>query len=114
MSDLRRLAVLTSGGDSPGMNAAVRAVVRAADAGAISCVAVADGYRGMINGQIRPLDARDVSGIIQLGGTVLGTARSERFMTQEGRQVAATNLRNAAVDAVVVIGGDGSMHGRIC
>lgn len=111
MSDLRRLAVLTSGGDSPGMNAAVRAVVRAADAGGLSCVAVADGYRGMINGQIRPLDARDVSGIIQLGGTVLGTARSEQFLTEEGRKVAATNLRNAGVDGVVVIGGDGSMHG---
>ena len=106
-----RLAVLTSGGDSPGMNAAVRAVVRAADAAGIRCVAVADGYRGMIDGRIRELDARDVSGILQLGGTVLGTARSEAFLTPEGRETAARNLRNAGVDAVVVIGGDGSMRG---
>ncbi|CAN5456265.1 6-phosphofructokinase [soil metagenome] len=111
MTDIRRIAVLTSGGDSPGMNAAVRAVVRAADAGGLSCIGVSDGYRGMINGQMKPLDARHVSGIIQLGGTVLGTARSDRFRTEEGRAVAATNLRNAGVDAVVVIGGDGSMHG---
>lgn len=110
-TDLRRIAVLTSGGDSPGMNAAVRAVVRAADAAGVSCVGVADGYKGMIDGRIRPLDARDVSGILQLGGTVLGTARSKRFRTEEGRQEAARNLRNAGVDAVVVIGGDGSMRG---
>lgn len=111
MSTVKRIAVLTSGGDSPGMNAAVRAVVRAADAAGISCVGVADGYRGMINGNIRPLDARDVSGILQLGGTVLGTARSAEFRTPEGRATAAKNLRNAGVDSVVVIGGDGSMHG---
>ncbi len=111
MSDVKRIAVLTSGGDSPGMNAAVRAVVRAADAARVSCVGVTDGYKGMIKGQIRRLDARDVSGIIQLGGTVLGTARSPRFREPEGRQIAARNLRDAGVDAVVVIGGDGSMHG---
>jgi 6-phosphofructokinase 1 len=113
MADFRRLAVLTSGGDSPGMNAAIRAVVRAADHAGISCVGVVDGYRGMINGQLKPMDARDVSGIIQLGGTVLGTARSDRFRTEEGRAVAAKNLRDAGVDAVVVIGGDGSMHGGL-
>jgi 6-phosphofructokinase 1 len=111
MTDLRRLAVLTSGGDSPGMNAAIRAVVRAADAAGMGCVGVADGFRGMIDGQLRTLDARDVSGILQLGGTVLGTARSDRFRTEEGRAVAAKNLRDAGVDSVVVIGGDGSMHG---
>ncbi|MEE8601106.1 MAG: 6-phosphofructokinase [Euzebya tangerina] len=111
MTSIRRIAVLTSGGDSPGMNAAVRAVARAADAAGVGCVGVSDGYRGMIQGQIRPLDARDVSGIIQLGGTVLGTARSKKFYTEEGRAKAATNLRNAGVDSVVVIGGDGSMHG---
>lgn len=107
----KRIAVLTSGGDSPGMNAAVRAVVRAADAAGISCVGVADGYRGMIEGRISHLDARDVSGILQLGGTVLGTARSELFRTLEGRATAAGNLRAAGVDSVIVIGGDGSMHG---
>ena len=113
MADIRRLAVLTSGGDSPGMNAAIRAVVRAAEFGGISCVGVVDGYRGMINGQMKPLDSRDVSGIIQLGGTILGTARSDRFRSEEGRAVAAQNLRNAGVDAVVVIGGDGSMNGGL-
>jgi 6-phosphofructokinase 1 len=111
MALIKRIAVLTSGGDSPGMNAAVRAVVRAADAAGVGCVAVADGYKGMIDGRLRPLDARDVSGILQLGGTVLGTARSQRFLTPEGRETAARNLRNAGVQAVVVIGGDGSMRG---
>ncbi len=108
---LNRLAVLTSGGDSPGMNAALRAVVRAADAAQMSCVGIADGYKGMIDGRLKPLDARDVSGLLQLGGTVLGTARSTRFRTPEGREIAAKNLRNAGVDAVVGIGGDGSMQG---
>ncbi|CAN5826108.1 6-phosphofructokinase [soil metagenome] len=111
MPAIKRIAVLTSGGDSPGMNAAVRAVVRAADAASIDCVGVADGYRGMITGDIRPLDARDVSGILQLGGTVLGTARSKKFLTPEGRGTAAKNLRNAGVDSVVVIVGYGSMQG---
>ena len=108
---MRRIAVLTSGGDAPGMNAAVRAVVRAADAAGIDSFGVADGYAGLIAGRIQPLDARSVSGILHLGGTMLGTARSSRFRTTDGRQEALKHLDLAEIDGLVVIGGDGSFRG---
>ncbi|HUH07687.1 MAG TPA: 6-phosphofructokinase [Egibacteraceae bacterium] len=108
---MKRIAVLTSGGDAPGMNAAVRAVVRAADASGVDVWGVRDGYAGMINGDIAPLDARAVSGILHLGGTMLGTARSERFRTEEGRREAIAHLERAEIEGLVVIGGDGSFRG---
>ena len=108
---MRRIAVLTSGGDAPGMNAAVRSVVRAADAAGIETFGVSDGYAGLIAGRITPLDARSVSGILHLGGTMLGTARSPRFRTTDGRQEALKHLDLAEIDGLVVIGGDGSFRG---
>ncbi|WP_336248807.1 6-phosphofructokinase [Stomatohabitans albus] len=111
MSDISRIALLTSGGDAPGMNAAVRAVVRSADAKGIETIAVSNGYQGMIENNMRLMDAREVSGILHLGGTILGTARSDAFRTPEGRAKAADNLNAQGVDGIVIIGGDGSLTG---
>jgi 6-phosphofructokinase 1 len=111
MADIKKIAVFTSGGDAPGMNAAVRAVVRTATYQNLECFAVYRGYEGMINGRIRPIDARDVGNIIQRGGTILKTARSERFRTPEGRKIAYDNLKAAGIDALVAIGGDGTFTG---
>lgn len=108
---MRRIAVLTSGGDAPGMNAAVRSVVRAADARGIECYGVADGFAGLIEGRIERLDARAVSGILHLGGTVLGSARAPRFKTTEGRREALVHLDLNGIEGLVVIGGDGSFRG---
>jgi 6-phosphofructokinase 1 len=91
---MKKIAIFTSGGDSPGMNANVRAVVRTALHFGYGAVGIRNGYEGMIDGDMYDMDARDVSNIIQLGGTILGTARSERFMTKEGRVAAYNNLRN--------------------
>jgi len=109
----RRLGVLTSGGDAPGMNAALRAVVRAAlDRGA-EVYAIYEGYRGMIAGgdQIRPMTWNSVGGILQRGGTVIGTARCPEFQTREGRKQAVRNLLERQIDGLIVIGGDGSLTG---
>jgi len=108
-----RLAVLTSGGDSAGMNAAVRAVVRTSLAAGIEAFAVYEGLQGLIDGgdRIRSMSSTDVSGILQQGGTVLGTARSEAFRTREGLRRAVRNLVERGIDALVVIGGDGSLSG---
>lgn len=111
MSKIKRVGVLTSGGDAPGMNAAVRAVTRAAIFNGMEVFGIMRGYEGMIQGEIRKLEAQDVSGIIQKGGTILKTARSAKFRTPEGRQEAYENLRKHEIDAVVVIGGDGSFTG---
>lgn len=108
---MRSIGVLTSGGDAPGMNAAVRAVVRAADAAGIDVYGVHDGYAGLIEGRITRLDARAVSGILHLGGTMLGTARSPAFRTTEGRRQARMHLDLAGIEGLVVIGGDGSFRG---
>lgn len=108
---MEHIAVLTSGGDAPGMNAAVRAVVRGADAAGLQVTGVVDGFNGLHRGRFRTLDARDVSGILQLGGTILGTARSSSFRTVEGRAAAAGELERAGIEGLVVIGGDGSFHG---
>ncbi|MBB6098969.1 6-phosphofructokinase 1 [Deinobacterium chartae] len=108
---MKRIAVLTSGGDAPGMNAAIRAVVRSAACQGIEVVGVRRGFTGTIEGDLRLLGPRDVANIIQRGGTILGTARSHRFRSPEGRAQAAENLRNFGVEGLVVIGGDGSFHG---
>ncbi|NTU58633.1 MAG: 6-phosphofructokinase [Chlorobiaceae bacterium] len=110
---LRKIGVFTSGGDAPGMNAAIRAVTRAAIANKLKVVGIRRGYQGMIEGDFVPMKSADVSGIIQLGGTILRTARSNEFRTSEGRQKAWQQLQKAGIDAVVVIGGDGSFTGAL-
>jgi 6-phosphofructokinase 1 len=112
-SSLSSIAVLTSGGDSGGMNPTVRAVVRSALHHGIDAYAVHEGYRGLVDGgrAIRRLASSDVGGILQRGGTVLGTARSAEFHTRDGRRQAAHNLVERGIDALVVIGGDGSLTG---
>ena len=111
MSAIKRIGVLTSGGDAPGMNAAIRAVTRAAIHNNLEVFGIYRGYEGMIHGEIKKLESKDVSGIIQKGGTVLQTARSAMFRTGEGRKLAFENLKKYEIDGVVVIGGDGSFTG---
>jgi 6-phosphofructokinase 1 len=110
---MKRIAVLTSGGDAQGMNAAVRAVVRTAlDKGA-EIYAIYEGYKGLVEGgaRLRKMDWDSVGGILQQGGTIIGTARSEEFLTREGRRTAAMNLVQLGIDGLIVIGGDGSLTG---
>lgn len=109
--DIKRIAVFTSGGDSPGMNAAIRAIVRNAINNDLHIYGIQRGYEGMINGDIRRLETSDVSNIIHRGGTVLKTARSQRFMTPEGRKQAYENLVDNDIDALVAIGGNGTLTG---
>jgi len=111
MNKIKRIAVFTSGGDSPGMNAAVRAVVRTALNYKLEVYGISRGYQGMISGEFTKLDSKSVRGIVQRGGTILRTARSEEFRTKEGRKKAYNNLTKYKIDAVVVIGGDGSFMG---
>jgi 6-phosphofructokinase 1 len=108
---MKRIAVLTSGGDAPGMNAAIRAVVRAGLEQDWEVLGIRQGYAGLIVGDFEPMSARDVGGIIQLGGTVLGSARCEEFKTVEGRQQALHVLEERNIDDLVVIGGNGSQTG---
>ncbi|MDP3912578.1 MAG: 6-phosphofructokinase [Bacteroidota bacterium] len=110
---LQKIGVFTSGGDAPGMNAAIRAVTRAAIANKLKVVGIRRGYQGMIEGDFIPLKSNDVSGILQTGGTMLKTARSAEFRTPEGREKAYQQLKKAEIDAVVVIGGDGSFTGAL-
>lgn len=110
---LQKIGVLTSGGDAPGMNAAIRAVTRAAIANKLKVIGIRRGYQGMIEGDFIPLKSSDVSGILQLGGTMLKTSRSNEFRTPEGREKAYQQLKKAEIDAVVVIGGDGSFTGAL-
>lgn len=109
--DIKRIAVFTSGGDAPGMNAAVRAVVRTATFHDLHIYGIYRGYEGMINGDIRRLETRDVGNIMHRGGTVLKTARSKEFMTQEGRKTAYESLLAHDIDACVAIGGNGTFTG---
>lgn len=108
---VRKIAVLTSGGDAPGMNAAIRSVVRTALSKGLEAYGVYRGYNGLINGDIEPMNLRSVSDIIHRGGTMLYTARSPEFRTEEGMQKAIENCRKMGIDGVVVIGGDGSFRG---
>lgn len=108
---INRIAVMTSGGDSPGMNAAIRAVVRASVYHNLECYGIYRGYQGMIDDSFIELNARSVKNIINKGGTFLKSARSKDFMTKEGRQKAYDNLRAHGIDALVVIGGDGTFTG---
>ncbi len=110
-TNIKKIAVLTSGGDSPGMNAAIRAVVRTCAYHNINCLGIYRGYQGMIEGDFKEMGPRSVNNIINKGGTILKSARSKEFMTPEGRKNAYNHLKAANVDALVVIGGDGSFTG---
>ena len=110
---IKKIGVFTSGGDSPGMNAAVRSVVRACAYHNIECFGIYRGYEGMIDGDFIAMDARSVKGIINKGGTILKSARSQEFRTKEGRIKAHEQLQKAGIDALVVIGGDGSFTGAM-
>ena len=105
------MGLLTSGGDSPGMNAAIRAVVRTALFQEANVLGVMSGYEGLINGEFRPLGARDVGGILQRGGTILQTRRSSRFMEKSFQREAIRNMSVAGMDGLIVIGGEGSLRG---
>ena len=112
-SEIKKIGVFTSGGDSPGMNAAIRSVVRTCAYMNIECVGSYRGYEGMIEGDFKPMDARSVNNIINKGGTILKSARSLEFRTPEGRAKAYANLKEEGIDAFVVIGGDGSFTGAM-
>ena len=111
--EIKKIGVITSGGDAPGMNAAIRAVVRTCAYHKIDCVGIYRGYDGVIEGDFKPMDARSVKGIINKGGTVLKSARSDDFRTKEGRKKAYESLTKAGVDALVTIGGDGTFTGAL-
>ena len=113
MMKVKKIAVLTSGGDSPGMNTALRAVVRTCAYKNIDCVGVSRGYQGLINDDIKTLKTRSVRGIINRGGTMLYSARSDEFRTKEGREKAFSNIKKYGIDGLVVIGGDGSFTGGL-
>ncbi len=108
---IEKIGVMTSGGDAPGMNAAIRAVVRACSYYRIDCVGIYRGYQGLIEGDFVDLGPRNVSNIISRGGTMLKSARSKEFRTKEGRSKAFKNLKNEAIDALILIGGDGTFTG---
>ncbi len=111
--EIKKIGVMTSGGDAPGMNAAIRAVVRACAYHNVECIGIYRGYDGVIEGDYKSMDARSVKGIINKGGTVLKSARSDEFRTKEGRKKAFDNLTKAGVDALVTIGGDGTFTGAL-
>lgn len=109
--EIKRIAVFTSGGDAPGMNAAIRAVVRTAAYNDLHVYGISRGYEGMIDGELARLDVRDVGNIIHRGGTMLKTARSQRFITAEGRKMAYESLLAYDIDACIAIGGNGTFTG---
>lgn len=110
-SKIKKIAVLTSGGDAPGMNAAIRAVVRSCAYQNIQCIGVYRGFQGLIEGDFVELGPRSVKNIVNKGGTFLKSARSQAFLTKEGRKMAADHLCSEAIEALIVIGGDGSFKG---
>ena len=111
--EIKKVGVLTSGGDSPGMNAAIRSVVRTCAFHNIECIGIYRGYQGMIEGDFKEMGPRSVNNIVNKGGTILKSARSSEFKTLEGRKKAHENLVKAGVDALVVIGGDGTFTGGL-
>ena len=111
MSEIKCIGILTSGGDAPGLNAAIRAVTRSAIFSGFKVKGIYRGYRGLISDEITEFKTQNVSNIIQMGGTILKTARCPEFQTPEGRQLAYDNIRRHEIDALVVIGGDGSLTG---
>ncbi len=110
---MKRIGVLTSGGDSPGMNAFVRAAVRRALGYGLEVIGIERGYQGLIEGDVRQMDVRSVGGILDRAGTLLETARSEEFMTREGHRKAVRTLNEEGIDGLIVLGGDGSLRGAM-
>ena len=110
-SNIKSIGILTSGGDAPGMNAAIRAVTRAGISNGMRTYGIYRGFKGLISDEIEEFKTNSVSNIIQLGGTILKTARSDEFLTREGRNIAFENMKKYGMDALVVIGGDGSLTG---
>ena len=110
---MKKIAVFTSGGDAPGMNACIRAVVRTAVFHKLEVMGITHGYDGMINDEFIPMNAKSVSGIIHRGGTILKTARSQEFMTEAGRKKAKQNLEKHGIEGLVAIGGDGTFRGAL-
>lgn len=110
-NDIKKIGVLTSGGDAPGMNAAIRAVVRACVYNGVDCIGIYRGYQGLIEGEFKKMNARSVKKIINRGGTILKSARSNDFFSKEGRQVAYKNIKTEGIDALITIGGDGTFTG---
>lgn len=108
---MKKIALLTSGGDAPGMNACIRAIVRSGENSGYAVVGVLRGYQGLIEGAFQQLVGEDVENIISLGGTILKTSRSEEFMTEKGFNAAIKNIKKEKIDCLVVLGGDGSMKG---
>lgn len=113
LEKIKKIGVLTSGGDAPGMNAAIRAVVRSCAFYNIECIGIYRGYQGLIEGEFEVLTARSVRNVINKGGTFLKSARSQEFRSKEGRAKAASHLKEAGIDALIVIGGDGTFTGAI-
>ena len=113
MTKVKTIGILTSGGDAPGMNAAIRAVTRAGICNGFNIKGIYRGFDGLINGDIKPITTENVSGIIMQGGTILKTARSSEFTTEEGRKKAYDNIVKEGIDALVVIGGNGSLTGAM-
>lgn len=113
MSEIKKIAVLTSGGDAPGMNAAIRSVARTCAYHNIECIGIYRGYQGLIEGDFKEMGARSVKNIINRGGTILKSARSKDFMTEQGRKIAFENMRKQGIDSLVIIGGDGSFTGAM-
>ncbi len=113
MTRIKTIGVMTSGGDAPGMNAAIRAVTRAGICNGFKIMGIYRGYDGLINDEIEPFSTENVSGIIMSGGTILKTARSKEFQTPEGRQKAYDNMVKRGIDALIVIGGNGSLTGAM-
>ena len=111
MAKIKKIGVVTSGGDAPGMNAAIRAVTRTAIYNNLEVIGIREGYSGLVNRLFTPFWSHDVSDIIQRGGTILKTARCKEFQTEEGREQAYKNLKEVGIDGVVVIGGDGTFTG---
>ena len=111
MKEFKRIGILTSGGDAPGMNAAIRSVVRTALSRGVECMGIYRGYRGLIEGDIHPLDMRSVSNIINHGGTILYSDRCPEFKTEEGMREAIANCKRFGIDGIVTIGGDGTFRG---
>lgn len=110
---VKRIGVLTSGGDAPGMNAAIRAVVRVANSANIEVYGIYDGYRGLVEGYIEPLTRSDVSDILDRGGTILGSARLPEFKDPKVQEAGIRQLKKRGIEALVVIGGDGSYRGAL-
>ena len=113
MAGAHRIGILTSGGDAPGMNPAIRAIVRTAGAEGITCIGIRRGYAGLINGDVFELTGNDVDGIARRGGTILYTARSEEFRTEAGIDKAAKVCKYLGIDGLITIGGDGTYRGAL-